>query len=244
MSVTSLLAFLQTYGYVALWPLVFIAAVGAPLPIALVLLAAGALAALGDFNIFLLTIIALTASVAGDNTGYLVGRKWGSRALDWLERSRLGRRFLPPRSIERSRAYFRQRGGWAVFFSRFLVAALGGVINLLAGSELYPYRAFLAYDIAGEAAGAAIPLTLGFAFSASWEEIGDIFGSLSLLFIAIFIAIVLFIVFLHYLRSLRQTRQLARTQEKRQEQDEARSKPMVAPGIDPPRSSSGQPPSL
>jgi hypothetical protein len=33
----------------------------------------------------------------------------------------------------RSRAYFKLRGGWAVFLSRFLFSALGGVINLLAG---------------------------------------------------------------------------------------------------------------
>jgi membrane-associated protein len=241
LSLTNILTFLQTYGYVALWALVFTAAVGAPLPIVLVLLAAGAFAAVGDFNIFLLVIIAITASVAGDNTGYLVGRKWGSRVLDWLERSRLGTRLLPPRAIERSRIYFKQRGGWAIFFSRFLVAALGGIINLLAGSELFPYRAFLACDIAGEAIGAAAPLTLGFIFSASWEEIGDIFGSLSLLFIAIFIVIVVFIFFLRYLHHLQHARQLTEAREKQQaEAQRAQSMPMVAPSIDPPRPSSGQ----
>jgi membrane-associated protein len=237
LSLTSLLTFLQTYGYLALWVLVFIAAVGAPLPIVLVLLAAGAFSALGDFNIFLLAIIAITASVTGDNLGYLVGRKWGSRALDWVERSRFGRRILPPRAIVRSRVYFKQRGGWAVFFSRFLVAALGGIINLLAGSELFPYSTFLACDIAGETIGAVVPLALGYVFSASWEEVGDIFGSVSFLLIALFIASALFILLLRYLRRLRYSRQTKTVPEK--QQVGVPGMPDITPAIDPSRPSSG-----
>jgi membrane-associated protein len=204
---TNLLTFFQTYGYPALWISVFVAAIGAPLPITLVLLAAGAFAALGDFNIFLLALIAISASIAGDNVGYLVGRKWGSRALNWLERSRFGANVLPPRAIERSRIYFKQRGGWAVFLSRFLVAALGGIINLLAGSELFPYRTFLACDLAGESVGAVIPLALGFAFGASWEAVGDILGSLSLFFVAMLVAIILFARLLRYLSRPKQADQ-------------------------------------
>ena len=160
---SSLLSVMQTYGYPALWVSIFIAAVGLPLPVSLVLLAAGAFAALGDFNIILLTLISISASVAGDNVGYVVGRLWGSKVADWLEHSKLGRRFLRPDSVARSRLYFKKRGGWAVFFSRFLVAALGGVVNLLAGTELYPYPYFLLFDIGGETLGALIPLLLGFA---------------------------------------------------------------------------------
>ena len=45
---------LHEYGYAVLWLTVFIAAVGLPLPINLLLLAAGAFAVRGDFNIVLL----------------------------------------------------------------------------------------------------------------------------------------------------------------------------------------------
>lgn len=232
---TDLLVFFQTYGYPALWVSVFAAAVGAPLPIALALLATGAFAALGDFNIFVLGIIAVTASVAGDNLGYLIGRKWGSKALIWLEGSRLGRRVLPPRAVARSRVYFNQRGGWAVFLSRFLVAALGGIINLLAGSELYPYRSFLACDLAGETVGALVPLALGFAFGTSWEAVGDILGGLSFFFLALFIAGLLFVRLLRYLRGTKQAMQAEAGQK-----GETQSVTMgVAPMIDPHAPSSG-----
>ena len=64
---STLLNSLQSYGYPALWLSIFVAAVGLPLPIGLVLLAAGAFAALGDFNVIVLALIATSASVAGNS---------------------------------------------------------------------------------------------------------------------------------------------------------------------------------
>jgi membrane-associated protein len=186
-----LLTFLQNYGYFALWITVFVAAVGIPVPITLLLLAAGAFAALGDFNIVLLFMISFSALVCGDTTGYWIGRVWGSKVLNWVERSKRWNRLIPPRRIARSRQYFRYRGGWAIFVSRFLFSALGGVINLLSGSELYPYRYFLLFDTSGEALGAIIPLMLGYLFGASWEAVGDVLSYSSFLILSLFVVIVL-----------------------------------------------------
>ncbi len=88
-----LLHWLHVYGYLALWLTVFISAVGFPLPISLLLLAAGAFAAHGNFNIALLIGITLTASSCGDSVGYFIGRHWGRRTLHWLGQPRR-RRFL------------------------------------------------------------------------------------------------------------------------------------------------------
>src|SRR5712691_8026164 len=186
-----LLTFLQTYGYLALWITVFVAAVGIPIPITLLLLAAGAFAALGDFNLVLLFILSFSALVCGDNTGYWIGRIWGSKVLNWIERSKRWNRLIPPQRIAQSRQYFRHRGGWAIFLSRFLFSALGGIINLLSGSELYPYRYFLLIDSSGEALGAIIPLSLGYVFGASWEAVGDVLGYSSFLILSLLIVILL-----------------------------------------------------
>lgn len=178
-----LLIWLQQYGYPILWLAVFISAAGIPLPTSLVLLAAGAFAALGDFSLAILIPVSITAFVAGDNLGYLLGRLWGSRLLDWLEKS--GKmRIIKPRTVVRSRLYFNRLGGWAIFFSRFLASALGGAINILAGAERYPYRRFVLYDAGGETLGAALPLVLGYVFGASWDAVGDVLGSFSLLLVA------------------------------------------------------------
>ena len=126
-----LLTLLQEYGYPILWLSIFIGAVGIPLPNTLVLLALGAFAALGNFQFILLFVVALSAFVAGDNVSYWLGRRWGSRVLRWMEG-----RLIRAQTLERSRVYFDRLGGWAIFSSRFLVSALGGAINLLAGAQL------------------------------------------------------------------------------------------------------------
>jgi membrane-associated protein len=198
-----LLTFLQNFGYLALWIAVFVAAVGIPIPITLLLLAAGAFAALGDFNVVLLFMISFSALVCGDNAGYWIGRIWGSKVLNWIERSKRWNHLIPPRRIVRSRQYFRHRGGWAIFLSRFLFSALGGVINLLSGSELYPYRYFLFFDISGEALGACMPLMLGYIFGASWEAIGDVLGYSSFLLLSLLVVILLVLRLIRNVRNLK-----------------------------------------
>jgi membrane-associated protein len=173
-----LLHWLHEYGYPMLWLTVFIAAVGIPLPISLVLLGVGAFAGYGDFNLVLLIVITITASSCGDNVGYFIGRTWGSRTLHWLVQPRRVH-VIPARTITRSRLYFKRRGGRALFFSRFLFSALGGVMSLLAGAERYPYRHFLLYDVTGATLGAVIPLSLGYALGACWEAGSNLLGALS-----------------------------------------------------------------
>ena len=182
------------------------AAVGIPIPITLLLLAAGAFAALGDFNVALLFLISFSALVCGDNAGYWIGRIWGSKVLNWVERSKRWNQLIPPKRIMQSRQYFQRRGGWAIFLSRFLFSALGGVINLLSGSELYPYRYFLLFDSSGEALGAIIPLSLGYVFGASWEAVGDVLGYSSFLILSMLIVIVLALRLIKNARLLKQAR--------------------------------------
>ena len=175
---TLLVTWFQQYGYPVLWLIDFVASAGTPLPVGLLLLAGGAFAALGDFNIGFLAFITISASVCGDSSGYVIGRSLGGKALDWIEQRRWYRA-TSSRTIARSRAYFRRWGGWAIFLSRFLFSALGGTINMVAGADRYPYPRFLLYDAIGETIGAIIPLSLGYVFGASWEDIGDLLSTSS-----------------------------------------------------------------
>jgi membrane-associated protein len=108
-----LLHWLHEYGYPMLWLIVFAAAVGLPLPTNLILLAAGAFAGHGDFQLALLIGITITASSCGDNVGYFIGRRWGNRTLQWLGKPRRPH-LMPFRTITQSRLYFKPRGGWAI----------------------------------------------------------------------------------------------------------------------------------
>ena len=57
----ALLNALQQYSYPVLWGSIAVAAIGVPFPISLLLLAMGACAALGDFNMVLLFVLALAS---------------------------------------------------------------------------------------------------------------------------------------------------------------------------------------
>ncbi len=193
---------LQQYGYPTLWLIVFVAAAGAPISGNLLLYAAGAFVAFGDFNIFILFPVALSAAVLGDNLGYLIGRWVGATLFSWLERQKRFK-FISPSTLARGRTYFRRRTAFAIFITRFLIVALGGAINLLAGVEQYPYRNFLLWDVSGQILGAAIPLSLGYIFAESWEEVASIFGAFSGFFLVFLVAIVLSVLLVRRIRQKR-----------------------------------------
>lgn len=199
-----LVTWIQSYGYPVLWLGVFIAAVGLPMPTTLLLLATGAFAALGDFNIFLVLPLTITASVGGDSVGYLLGRRVGSRVLDWLERQQRFR-LVSSQNIIKARQAFERRGGWAIFLTRFLFSALGGITNIVAGADKYPYPRFFVYDVCGEILGALIPLLLGYIFGASWEAIGDVLGAVSGLLLALSTVTVLLMILVRSMKNMRQT---------------------------------------
>lgn len=199
------LSALQHYGYPALWLIVFVAAAGAPISGSLLLFAAGAFAAFGDFNIAILFVVALSAAVMGDNLGYYIGRRVGSPLLGWFARQKRFRMFTS-QTLERSRIYFRRRAGWAIFVTRFLIVVLGGAINFLAGVEEYPYRKFLFWDVSGQILGAVITLGLGYVSAESWEEVASLFGALSSLLLAFLVAVAIVVVLIRKLRQSKRAR--------------------------------------
>jgi membrane-associated protein len=199
------LSALQHYGYPALWLIVFVAAAGAPISGSLLLFAAGAFAAFGDFNIAILFVVALSAAVMGDNLGYYIGRRVGSPLLEWFARQKRFRMFTT-QTLERSRSYFRERAGWTIFVTRFLIVVLGGAINFLAGVEEYPYRKFLFWDICGQVLGAVITLSLGYISAESWEEVASLFGAFSTLLLVLIVAVAIVAVLVRKLRQRKQVR--------------------------------------
>lgn len=208
---------LQRYGYFVLWPTIFVAAVGVPVSGNLLIFASGAFAAFGDFNVIILFFVAVSAAVMGDSLGYFIGRRVGISLLTKLEQQKRFRLFSPA-NIEKGRAYFRKRTAWAVFLTRFLILVLGGPINLLAGVEEYPFPRFLLWDICGQTLGAIIPLSLGYAFAESWEEVAGIFGTFSGLVLGFLVVSVLSFMLIRNLRQYKQEK--AKSKQKQQLEQE------------------------
>lgn len=168
------LAALARYGLPALFAIVAIAAVGLPLPVTLLLIVTGSLAAQGATNVWLAIAIAAVGSVAGDQMGYAVGR-WGGKALV----AKLSRTIGSAERIRELDAKAKRWGGTGIFFSRWLVTPLGPWINLASGAADYSWLRFTLWDFLGESFGAGLYIWLGVVFSDSVQEVGAILGDLT-----------------------------------------------------------------
>ena len=155
-----ILAALSQYGSPALFAVVMIAAVGVPLPITLLLIVTGSLISQGVMNLWWAIGLATAGSVIGDQIGYAIGR-WGGRELV----DRLTRLLGGPERLKKTQLTARRWGGAGIFFSRWLVTALGPWVNLGSGLADYPWMRFLVWDALGEFVGTVIYVGLGKVFS-------------------------------------------------------------------------------
>lgn len=202
---TDLITAVHTYGYVALWCIVFLASAGIPLPTDPLFLAIGAFTAEGSLSVLAVVVVALTAAVCGDSAGYLVGRHWGAKALAWLESSPAVARVIPARSLKQARAKFGKHGGLAVFISRSFLGEFSGVINLLAGSLPMPFRVFLIYDVVGEAADVVGMLAIGWIAGESWEAANNTVHRVSLVLLGCLVLALLLTVARRFIHHRKQT---------------------------------------
>jgi membrane protein DedA with SNARE-associated domain len=177
------LAALAGYGLPALFVIVAIAAVGVPLPVTLLLIVTGSLAAQGVLNFWSAIAIAAVGSVAGDQIGYAVGRWGGSRLV-----ARLSGMIGSPERIREFDAKAKKWGATGVFFSRWLVAPMGPWINLASGITDYSWLRFTLWDFLGESFGVALYISLGRVFSDRVQEIGSILGDLTWAIVGLLVA--------------------------------------------------------
>jgi membrane-associated protein len=168
------LAALAHYGSPALFVVVAIAAIGVPLPVTLLLIVTGSLVAQGAMDLWPAIAMASVGSVAGDQIGYAVGR-WGGKALV----ARFGALLGHAERLRQLDAKAKDWGGAGVFFSRWLVTALGPWINLASGAAGYSWLRFTLWDFLGESFGAALYICLGLVFSDRVQEVGSILGDLT-----------------------------------------------------------------
>jgi membrane-associated protein len=180
------LAALARYGEPALFLITAIAAVGVPLPVMLLLIVAGSMAAQGVMDVWMAIGISSAGAVAGDQLGYLIGR-WGGEAMQ----ARLTRLLGSEDRLRELDARARSWGGAGVFFSRWLVTPLGPFVNLASGAAGYSWMRFTFWDITGEFLCSALFVGLGFAFSDRVQAIGALIGDLTWTLVAILAAIVL-----------------------------------------------------
>lgn len=140
----NLLAVVGHHGYAATAGVMFLAACGFPLPLSVVLLAAGAAAHGGGLSLPLLILCAAGASVLGDSLMYLGGRMTGWWLLAGICRISVN----PETCIFGSANSFYKRGPKTLLFSKF-VPGLATVAAPLSGSLNMRPDKFVLMDAAG-----------------------------------------------------------------------------------------------
>jgi membrane protein DedA with SNARE-associated domain len=151
---------LDHYGYLAVAVVLFAENTGVPFPGETVLIAAALYAGVGGLNIWLVGIIAMSASVAGSCFGYWVGAKGGRRLAD-----RWGKYvFLTPSRLDKVADFFERRGVWVIVLGRF-VDGLRQFMSIVVGLSEMTFRRFLVFT----SIGAVL-------WCATWTAIGYVAG--------------------------------------------------------------------
>jgi membrane protein DedA with SNARE-associated domain/rhodanese-related sulfurtransferase len=139
-----LLAVIEHHGYAVTAGVLFLACCGLPLPLSVVLLAAGAAAHGGSLNLGLVILIACIAALCGDTLMYFGGRYTGWWLLAGLCRMSMN----PETCIFGSANSFYKRGPSTLVVAKF-IPGLSTVAAPLAGSLNMRLWRFLRLDSAG-----------------------------------------------------------------------------------------------
>lgn len=187
MSITDqVLAAFLVYGLPVLFGVILICSVGIPFPISLMLVAAGSFVEQGDMKLWQVIAVASLAAVLGDQIAYGLAR-WGGRRLV----SRIGRRIGAENKIKEAEALTKRWSSAGIFFSRWLITALGPWVNVSSGMAGYPWRRLLLWDVLGEVLWVALYVGIGYAFSNRVQYIAEILGNLSWVIVGMILALIL-----------------------------------------------------
>ena len=161
-----LLALVPTYGLWLLAAATFLSCLAVPIPASILMLASGGFVAAGDLPLIGTLAAAVVGATLGDQLGYLGGRRGGARLLAWL-----GSRAAP---VEKARALLERRGSVAVFFSRWLVSALGPYVNVAAGAAGLSWARFTLWGVLGESVWTGLYVGLGYGFTGNLAAASDL----------------------------------------------------------------------
>jgi len=201
MSITDqVLAALLVYGLPVLFGVILVCSVGVPFPISLMLVAAGSFVEQGEMKLWQVIVVASLAAILGDQIAYGLSR-WGGRRLV----KRLSRKIGVEDQIKQAEALTNRWSGTGIFFSRWLVTALGPWVNVASGIALYPWRRFVLWDVLGEVLWVVMYVGIGYAFSNRVQAIGEILGNLSWVVVGLILTLILGWQLLRYFRPNEQT---------------------------------------
>jgi membrane protein DedA with SNARE-associated domain len=157
--------FLIEQGYVVLFLWVLFEQLGLPIPVAPMLLAAGALAGIGKLNFGLVFGSAFLAASLGDQFWYQFGLRRGGKVLSFLCRISLD----PESCVHRTKRIFARYGARSLLVAKF-IPGLNTIGPPLAGILRMRLLRFLLFDGLGVFIWVGVFTLLGYEFGHEIEE--------------------------------------------------------------------------
>jgi membrane protein DedA with SNARE-associated domain len=177
---THLEPLVRQFGLPGLFADVFLEALGLPLPGETLIIVASGLAGLGQLNIYAVALTVFAAAVAGDNVGYLIGRKLG-RPLIVRHGSRFG---VTQERLAKVEDLIQRRGPLLVASARFFVV-LRQLNGIAAGTAGMHWLKFLVANAVGAALWVGFWTTLAYHFGKDASILPEIWKHLSLVAMAL-----------------------------------------------------------
>jgi len=154
-----LMPFDPGYGLIAVFGLVLVQQLGAPIPAWPALMISGAYTVVDPLHGAAALVLATTASIVGSLPWFWAGWRYGHRVLRFTCRISLS----PDACVHKTGMFFERYGVVALLVSKF-VPGLTHVAPPLAGTFRLRVTRFALYFGAGSALAAFVPLALGVAF--------------------------------------------------------------------------------
>ena len=175
-------AYIEHFTYLGLFVVLLLCGLGMPIPEDVALLAGGYLVHRGITRYPITLAVSLVGVVAGDNSLFFLGRRFGTGWVRYFGIGRPGRQV----QIERIQKFMQRHGHRAIFYARFL-AGLRALIYLSAGSFGVRPAVFLVYDLLGAIISVPIVVTLGYVFGKQLEMIVKYLGGFERLIVVVLV---------------------------------------------------------
>ena len=156
---------------------------GVLIPGDVILAVAGVYAARGEMSVPIVIALGIAGALAGEMTGFLVGRRYGRSAIDHLPfADRIGRR------VDRATDSIHENAGKTIVVGRF-ATGVAGIVPFAAGMADVPTKTFVLYSVPLVAGWATAVVLLGTLVGNNIELIDQILSSIGWAVIAVAILV-------------------------------------------------------
>lgn len=128
------------------------------------LFVAGAFAAIGDLNVWVLLALLTVAAILGDSVNYAIGQFFGPRLVN-MKRFRV----IKPEHLAKTHEFFERYGGKTIIIARF-VPIVRTFAPFVAGLGSMTYRKFMSYNVSGGLLWVIICIGAGYLFG-NWPVV-------------------------------------------------------------------------